>query len=100
MEDGNELDLGSLEETKRRLTSRLQKYAESSPYILNPNPEMVSFTIEGLARNELRYGFPYCTCKVRVGTDEDKKIICPCATIDQEIAQWGQCDCGLFVRGG
>ena len=100
MEEGKELDPGSLEETKRSLKARLEEYVESSPYILNPNPDMVSFTIEGLARNELKYGFAYCTCKLRVGVEADKNIICPCASIGEEIAQWGQCDCGLFVRGG
>ncbi len=93
-----ELDPALLEETKQRLRARLERYALSSPYALNPKPHMVLFAIEGLARNEIKHGLPYCVCKVRTGTERDKQIICPCATISEEIEQWGQCDCGLFVR--
>ena len=98
MEEGKGSDVVLLEEIKQRLLARLQEFARSSPYLLNPEPEMVSFAIEGLARNELQHGFAYCACKVRTGTEEDKRIICPCAIIDEEIEQWGQCNCGLFVR--
>ncbi|MBI4329919.1 MAG: hypothetical protein HY673_01400 [Chloroflexi bacterium] len=88
----------SLEATTRDLRDRLEEFAGTGPYRLNPRVEMVSSVIEGLAHNELKYGSAYCTCRLPTGVlREDRRIICPCEDLARQIAEFGHCDCGLFV---
>ncbi len=89
-----------LEEAKRRIMRRVEKFAVDNLYQLNPQAEMVALTIDGLAENDMRYGYPCCTCRVPTGVAaEDKDIVCPCADLAKQVAEFGQCHCGLFVKG-
>ncbi|MCD6248235.1 MAG: ferredoxin:thioredoxin reductase [Hadesarchaea archaeon] len=84
---------------KEELRKVLKKYAESQGFRLNPDEETVDLVLEGLLKNEERYGFRYCPCRVVSGKkEEDASKICPCKWHKEEIATMGHCACGLFVR--
>ncbi len=94
-----ETDERTIEATTRRLRTRLEEFVAGKPFKFNPDKELAHLVIEGLARNELKYGLAYCTCKIRQGVEsEDKKIVCPCDFLAEEIEQDGTCGCALFVE--
>lgn len=48
----------TLDEIKRKLRNKLEQYIARNPhYKLNPDEEIVSCVIEGLAHSELKHGF-------------------------------------------
>jgi ferredoxin-thioredoxin reductase catalytic subunit len=52
-----------------------------------------------LKRNEERYGYPSCPCRVASGNLElDRDIICPCDYRDPDVAEYGTCYCALYMR--
>ena len=74
------------------------KYAERSPYTINPDKVVVKNIIAGLVRNKIKFGYAYCPCREVKGIPEkDRDNICPCRTHKEEIARQGTCECGLFV---
>ncbi len=76
----------------------IAKYAEQSPFFLNPDKVVVKNIITGLVRNKIKYGYTYCPCREVKGIPEkDRDNICPCRTHKEEIAHQGTCECGLFV---
>lgn len=90
----------SLEEVKQRIKTRLLDSASRGRYRLNPKPAVVEYVLQGLAENEVKHGFAYCPCKVPQGEPEkDKDIVCPCASLADEVREYGQCDCALFISG-
>ena len=84
-----------LEEVRRRAESDARTYG----YFLNPDPEFLKDLLEGLKRNEERYGYPSCPCRFASGKLElDRDILCPCDYRDPDVAEYGSCYCGLYVR--
>ncbi|MEM2896249.1 MAG: ferredoxin-thioredoxin reductase catalytic domain-containing protein [Candidatus Bathyarchaeia archaeon] len=83
---------------KKKLRELLEKYAKSQGFKLNPDKKIVGLILEGLLKNEKKYGYRYCPCR-RVTGDKamDAKIICPCVYHKEEIKTLGKCHCGLFV---
>lgn len=80
------------------LTRVLARYAESQGFRLNPDGGVVKTIVEGLLRNEQKFGKRYCPCRAVTGDEEqDRKIICPCAFHRDELRQMGHCHCYLFV---
>jgi ferredoxin-thioredoxin reductase catalytic subunit len=77
----------------------IREFASRNDFTLNPDLEHVSFTIEGILRNERSKGLKYCPCRVPSGIFEaDLELICPCNFKAQETwAEQGRCWCGLFV---
>lgn len=76
----------------------IAKYAERSPFFLNPDEVAAKNIIAGLVRNKIKYGYAYCPCRDVKGVPEkDRNNICPCRTHKEEIARQGTCECGLFV---
>lgn len=76
----------------------VRKYAERSPFFLNPGEVLVKNVIAGLVRNKIKYGNAYCPCREVKGIpEEDRHNICPCQTHKEEIMSQGTCECGLFV---
>jgi ferredoxin-thioredoxin reductase catalytic subunit len=52
-----------------------------------------------LLKNEERYGYPSCPCRLASGKLElDRDIICPCDYRDPDINEYGMCYCALYVR--
>jgi ferredoxin-thioredoxin reductase catalytic chain len=87
--------LTTLEEVRRRAENDAKNYG----YYLNPEPEFLIKLIEGLKKNEDRYGYPSCPCRLASGKLElDRDIICPCDYRDQDVEEYGCCYCALYVR--
>jgi ferredoxin-thioredoxin reductase catalytic chain len=81
-----------------KLYTRLNREAEESGYLLNPDVEHTRELVRGLLINEKRYGYWACPCRLASGDKaEDLDIICPCDYRDQDIEEYGACYCGLYV---
>jgi ferredoxin-thioredoxin reductase catalytic chain len=84
--------------TPERLYEVLSKYAESRGQELNRDNEFVLDVLSGLLRNEERYGYRSCPCRLASGIKErDRDIICPCAYKDPDMMDFGSCYCSLYV---
>jgi ferredoxin-thioredoxin reductase catalytic subunit len=67
-------------------------------YFLNHDESIAKSLINGLLRNEKRYGHQLCPCRLSAGSREgDLDVICPCDYRDQDVLQYGVCYCGLYV---
>jgi len=79
--------------------TRAESDAKSRGYYLNPDEGFLKDLLEGLKKNEERYGYPSCPCRLASGNfDFDKDIICPCDYRDPDVGEFGSCYCGLYVR--
>jgi len=84
--------------TPDRLCEVLSKYAESQGIQLNKDKGYVLEIMEGLLKNESRYGYRSCPCRLATGIKEkDSDIICPCIYRDPDIKEYGSCYCRLYV---
>ncbi|NLI30795.1 MAG: ferredoxin:thioredoxin reductase [Nitrospiraceae bacterium] len=84
--------------TAEQLYEVLQKYAASQGIELNQDRSFVLDILTGLLRNEARYGYRSCPCRLASGSKEqDRDIICPCIYRDADIAEYGSCYCSLYV---
>jgi len=84
-----------VEEVYKRLFSE----AEEGGYHLNPDVEFTKNLVRGYIRNEQRYGYPSCPCRLASGKkDEDLDIICPCDYRDPDLEDHGACYCALYVN--
>jgi ferredoxin-thioredoxin reductase catalytic subunit/predicted Zn-ribbon and HTH transcriptional regulator len=78
---------------------RAEADAKTNGYYLNSDPEFLKDLLEGLKRNEERYGYPSCPCRLASGKFElDRDIFCPCDYRDPDVAEHGCCYCALYVR--
>lgn len=85
----------TIEEVKRRAEADAKTFG----YFLNPDPEFLQGLLEGLKRNEERYSYPSCPCRLASGNfDYDRDIMCPCDYRDPDVVEFGACYCGLYVR--
>lgn len=81
-----------------KVRQMVEKYSRASGYPLNPDEDIVATVVEGLARNRLRHGLPYCPCVIVTGNrQEDRAIICPCSAHKEDLARNGQCHCALYT---
>lgn len=86
------------EKTIDQVYERLNKYAESHGYHLNPDIEFTKDLIKSLLINQNRYGYWACPCRLASGKkDEDLDIICPCYYRDADVKDFGACYCALYV---
>lgn len=77
----------------------LAKETLEGGYRLNPDTEFVKNLVRGLLKNEKRYGYRACPCRLASGKkDEDLDIICPCDYRDADIEEHGACYCALYVN--
>jgi len=78
---------------------RAESDAKTYSYYLNPDPKFLRDLLEGLKRNEERYSYPSCPCRLASGKFEfDRDIICPCDYRDPDVKEYGACYCALYVR--
>jgi len=85
--------------TLEMVRQRAEADARTNGHYLNPDPKFLQSLIEGLKRNEERYGYPSCPCRLASGNfDIDRDIICPCDYRDPDVAEFGACYCALYVR--
>lgn len=86
------------EEQVDQLASRLHRQARSGGYHLNPDAEFTRSLVRGLIKNEFRYGYQACPCRLAAGEKQDDlDIICPCDYRDPDIEEFGACLCALYV---
>jgi len=79
--------------------SRAESDARSRGYYLNSDENFLKDLLEGLKKNEERYGYPSCPCRLASGKFElDRDIICPCDYRDPDVEEFGTCYCGLYAR--
>lgn len=84
--------------TPEKLFDILTKFAASQGIELNRDRAFTLDILKGLIRNEERYGYRSCPCRLASGKkDQDKDIICPCVYRDPDIADYGSCYCSLYV---
>jgi ferredoxin-thioredoxin reductase catalytic subunit len=77
----------------------LKKEAESGGYFLNPDAGFTKNLVRGLLKNEQRYGYRACPCRLASGkSEEDLDIICPCDYRDPDLNDFGACYCALYVN--
>lgn len=75
----------------------IQKYTAKNNYALNPSWMMSTNLEVWLSEMEATFGKRYCPCFEPSGDAElDKKMMCPCEFIDDEIKEYGTCHCALF----
>jgi len=78
---------------------RAESDARSRGYYLNSDEDFLRDLLEGLKKNEERYSYPSCPCRLASGNfDLDRDIICPCDYRDPDVEEFGNCYCGLYVR--
>jgi len=88
-----------MEGKKQKYAEQSKEYAEKSGFKLNSDEKTVERIVDGIFRNEEKFGKKYCPCRrVKGDEQEDKKIICPCIYHKDEIEKDGKCFCGLFVK--
>ena len=84
--------------TLKKVRQRAESDARNHGYSLNPDPEFLDNLLEGLRKNEERYGYPSCPCRLASKSFEfDRDIICPCDYRDPDVEEHGCCYCSLFV---
>ncbi len=84
--------------TPEHLYETLAKYAASQGMQLNSDKEFVLDILAGLLKNEERYGYRSCPCRLASGFKErDEDIICPCRYRDDDVREFGSCYCALYV---
>jgi ferredoxin-thioredoxin reductase catalytic subunit len=83
---------------KETILEKMKKNAEDNGYFICPDKALLDDLIDGLAKNEDRYGFGACPCRISSGIKQyDVDIICPCEYRDADANEFGMCYCGLFV---
>ena len=85
--------------TLEKVRQRADADAKTYGYYLNPDPSFLQDLLDGLKKNEERYGYPSCPCRVASGNLElDRDIVCPCDYRDPDVAEYGACYCALYLR--
>jgi ferredoxin-thioredoxin reductase catalytic subunit len=85
----------TLEKVRKRAESDAKNYG----YYLTFDQELLKDLLEGLTKNEERYGYASCPCRLASRNFElDRDIICPCDYRDPDVAEFGYCYCGLYIR--
>ena len=78
----------------------MKKYVAKKGYALNPDWMMSTNLSIWLTEMEDTFDKRYCPCFEPSGDGElDKKMLCPCKFIDDEIEEYGTCHCALFGAG-
>ncbi|MBW2992263.1 ferredoxin:thioredoxin reductase [Candidatus Woesearchaeota archaeon] len=79
-----------------------ENFTEKNDFILNPDKAHVDIVIDGVLKNEEKFGLKLCPCRLRDGSRErDLELICPCNfKIQDTWKNKGECWCGLFVKRG
>jgi ferredoxin-thioredoxin reductase catalytic chain len=85
--------------TLEQVRERAENDAKTYGYYLTSDKGILQDLLEGLQKNEERYGYPSCPCRLASGKIEyDRDIICPCDYRDPDIEEHGFCYCALYVR--
>ena len=86
------------EKTPAQAAEFIDNVARLRGWVANPDESFRGILADGLATNANRYGYFLCPCRDGDGDrSADRDIICPCTYAEQDIAEYGQCFCGLFL---
>jgi len=89
---------GASEVEIEKLYKILDNDAKAGGYHLNPDVEFTKNLVRGLLKNEQRYGYQACPCRLASGNKtNDLDIICPCDYRDPDLLEFGACYCALYV---
>jgi ferredoxin-thioredoxin reductase catalytic chain len=81
-----------------RVYISLKKETEDGGYRFNPDVDFTKNLIRGLLKNEQRYGYRACPCRLATGRSaDDLDIVCPCDYRDPDLDEFGACYCALYV---
>ncbi len=84
----------------KRHDAWIRKHARNRGWSVNPRFMLYTNLKLWLSDAETMFGRRYCPCFEPSGDpDLDRKLICPCAFAEEEIATRGWCHCTLFGRG-
>lgn len=87
-----------MEEQVEKLYAQLKKEAEQGGYHLNPDILFTKQLLAGLIKNQERYGYLSCPCRLANGKKQDDlDIICPCDYRDADVNEFNACYCALYV---
>jgi ferredoxin-thioredoxin reductase catalytic subunit len=77
----------------------MQKYIAQNNYALNPSWMMTTNLKVWLSEMNVVFGQRFCPC-FEPSSDEqlNKKMMCPCEYVEDEIKEYGTCHCALFGR--
>ena len=90
-------DYFKYKESAKKQQKWIEKYCEQKGYAVNPSWMMATNLKSNLCEMEATFGKRYCPCFEPSGNKElDKKMMCPCEYIEDEIAEYGTCHCALF----
>ncbi len=75
----------------------MRKYTKQNDYVLNPSWMMATNLKVWLSEMDETFGKRYCPCFEPSGDAVlDKKMLCPCEFVEDEIKEYGTCHCALF----
>ncbi|NQU79537.1 hypothetical protein HQ545_07245 [Candidatus Woesearchaeota archaeon] len=85
---------------KNGIIAAWKNFTEHNDFILNPDTAHINIILDGVIKNEEKFGLKLCPCRLRDGSRErDLELICPCNFKIQNIwKEKDMCWCGLFVR--
>ena len=87
-----------MEKTIEDIRQFVERAAKYYGWQLNPDEEFVNAIVQGLLTNYQRFGFFSCPCRDSWGDSaHDRDIACPCVYCAEDIGEYGQCFCGLFL---
>ena len=84
--------------TLEQTAAFVEAVAAKQGWVPNPDQPFRMRIVEGLAKNQQRYGYFLCPCRDGDGERAmDRDIICPCVYAKPDAAEFGHCFCGLFL---
>ncbi|SFV61803.1 Rubredoxin [hydrothermal vent metagenome] len=77
----------------------MQKYIKKNNYALNPDLMMTTNLKVWISEMQATFGQRFCPCFEPSDDKElNKKMMCPCEYVEDEIKEYGTCHCALFGR--
>lgn len=95
--NNNDESQNSFKFIESEVTKFVEATAKYKKWFINPDNVFRQKLEEGLLLNYKRYGFYHCPCRDSDSATENKDIACPCIYAEDDIKEWGQCFCGLYV---
>ena len=84
--------------TREEVIEFIHRAAVQYGWAVVQDEDFVRDLAEGLLTNYQRFGFFQCPCRDSYGDrDHDRDIMCPCVYCADDIDEFGQCYCGLFL---
>ncbi|MFT7003387.1 MAG: ferredoxin-thioredoxin reductase catalytic subunit [Sulfurimonas sp.] len=92
-------DLWKYREKVKKQDRWMQKYIAKNNYALNPSWMMSTNLKIWVSEMEATFGKRFCPCfEPSADAALNKKMMCPCEYVEDEIKEYGTCHCALFGR--